>query len=140
MRAEAFVPVAPPRKCSGCRQLVPPGPCRTCRAQRDQDRDNADVRKWYRTSRWRRLRASAFRRDPLCAKCKSLGLVKVGTDADHRIPHDGDPRLFWELSNVQVLCAKHHSAKTRGEQLRRRQDAGDDRVIGDTDDEAIVEW
>ena len=37
------------------------------------------------------------------------------TDVDHIIPHRGDQKLFWDKSNWQALCHRHHSMKTRRE-------------------------
>ena len=35
------------------------------------------------------------------------------TDVDHIKPHRGDLKLFWDRSNWQALCHRHHSMKTR---------------------------
>jgi len=40
----------------------------------------------------------------------------VGTEVDHRVPHNGDVRLFFDESNLQTLCKPHHSRKTMREQ------------------------
>ena len=34
------------------------------------------------------------------------------TVVDHIIPHRGDRKLFWDESNWQSLCERHHNEKT----------------------------
>jgi len=43
------------------------------------------------------------------------GCYTKATDVDHIVPHRGDQRLFWDESNWQALCHRHHSIKTRSE-------------------------
>jgi 5-methylcytosine-specific restriction endonuclease McrA len=44
---------------------------------------------------------------PACVLCGQPAKV-----VDHITPHRGDEALFWDKSNWQPLCWKHHSAKT----------------------------
>ena len=53
-----------------------------------------------------------------CAKHKPLHPEEIrskATDVDHVIPFRGDMSLFWDESNWQALCHRHHSMKTRRE-------------------------
>lgn len=34
-------------------------------------------------------------------------------EIDHIIPHRGDPRFFWDLSNWEMAHGACHAAKTR---------------------------
>jgi 5-methylcytosine-specific restriction protein A len=43
------------------------------------------------------------------------GRYVKATDVDHIKPHRGDNVLFWDQSNWQSLCHRHHSVKTRNE-------------------------
>ena len=43
------------------------------------------------------------------------GRYVKATDVDHIVPHRGDKKLFWDESNWQALCHRHHSIKTRNE-------------------------
>lgn len=76
-------------------------------------------RGWYKLARWKRLRWATLVRDLFT--CQWPGCGKVEPDAsqlvcDHRIPHRGDPRLFWDPLNLWTLCKPHHdSAKQREE-------------------------
>jgi len=79
-------------------------------AYRD-DRPNASKRGYG--SRWRRARKMHLAENPLCVKCKEKGRIVVATVVDHIIPHKGDMNLFWDSSNWQSLCTKHHSIKTK---------------------------
>ena len=91
------------------------GRCRA-HALTEADRPNQDVRRWYRTARWARLRDQVRARNPLCIHCERAGRIEGWTDVDHIVPHRGDPRLFWDVDNLQGLCAGHHAEKTgRGE-------------------------
>lgn len=64
------------------------------------------------------MRANQLASNPLCAYCLSLGYVTAATIADHIKPHKGNPRLFWDTSNLQSLCkACHDSVKAREETI-----------------------
>jgi 5-methylcytosine-specific restriction protein A len=67
-------------------------------------------------ARWKHpvygLRAQCLRRDPLCVMCRRAGIVVPATDADHVVPHRGDPALFWNLANLQGLCGPCHGRKS----------------------------
>jgi 5-methylcytosine-specific restriction protein A len=39
----------------------------------------------------------------------------LATDVDHIVPHHNDPVLFWDRTNFQPLCHRHHAEKTRRE-------------------------
>ena len=52
---------------------------------------------------------------PFCVECMKEGKYIKATDVDHIVPHRGDQKLFWDQSNWQPLCHKHHSIKTRNE-------------------------
>jgi 5-methylcytosine-specific restriction protein A len=52
---------------------------------------------------------------PFCVQCKKQAEQTLATDVDHIIPHHGNARLFWDVTNYQALCKPHHSAKTATE-------------------------
>jgi len=109
---------APLRPCTypRCSVLVAGGGRCSIHRPTEADRPNADVRTWYRTPRWRALRAVVLRDQPVCPVCLAAGRRVPTADVDHKIRHDGDPGLFWSRQNLQALCHGHHSAKTgRGE-------------------------
>lgn len=108
------MPTAGPSNCTepGCGTKTTGGPCALHRRQKDRQRVNRDVRRLYHTARWQRLRKALFEADPLCALCREEGRVQVWTDLDHTKPHRGDLGLFWDVLNLQGLCARHHHEKT----------------------------
>lgn len=89
------------------------GRCATHAQQKERARPNADVRRWYHTARWQRLRLLVLREQPLCPLCREQGRYVAATDVDHDVPHRGDHARFWDRANLVALCHAHHSAKTR---------------------------
>ena len=66
----------------------------------------------YSTRRWRRVRKRQLSRQPLCRACQSDGKITPATEVDHIVRiADGGPA--WDPANLQSLCAKHHTIKTR---------------------------
>ncbi|GAB1379927.1 HNH endonuclease [Pararhodobacter aggregans] len=110
------MPSRAPRLC-GCGNTVPHGTRCACEVKRarergarhDRARPNSSQRGY--TSAWEKARKAFLRRHPRCAMCSAPATV-----VDHRIPHRGDQRLFWDQDNWQPLCAHHHNgAKQRME-------------------------
>lgn len=66
--------------------------------------------------RWQKARARHLRMNPLCVMCQAEDRVTAATVVDHRIPHRGDERLFWDETNWQSLCASHHSGQKQREE------------------------
>lgn len=63
-----------------------------------------------RSKRWPALRLAAKRRDGFkCVSCGAAGPLEV----DHIKPVRSHPELSFELSNLQSLCCRCHSRKTR---------------------------
>lgn len=81
---------------------------------------------WYGLGRWKRLRLAHLAREPLCVMCTEEGLVTAGTVVDHKDPHRGDEAKFWDASNLQTLCASHHSSDKQAIEKggKRRQRIG----------------
>ncbi|MDP1026382.1 HNH endonuclease signature motif containing protein [Sphingomonas sp. KR1UV-12] len=83
----------------------------------DRNRDQQAWRRWYKTSRWQKLRWSILVRDLFtCGMCGKLEPDTSQLVADHRRPHRGDERLFWDERNLWCLCKPcHDSTKQRQE-------------------------
>lgn len=76
-------------------------------------------RRWYKTARWQRLRWQVLVRDLFT--CRRCGRVEGDTSqlvADHRVPHRGDERLFWDEANLQCLCKLCHDSAKQSEERR----------------------
>ncbi|WP_223484720.1 HNH endonuclease signature motif containing protein [Stenotrophomonas indicatrix] len=84
----------------GCAAYQPP--------QRDRQAERALA---TNSTPWRRLRALVLAACPLCVACSAEGRIRAASHVDHR---DGDSRNN-ELSNLQGLCVRCHSAKTARE-------------------------
>lgn len=103
----------------GCRGFAEVrGRCPECASRAEQARAEEAGRIWYNTSRWRRLRVEVLEAADYMCQCEACALEGRATAAntvDHRIPHRGDPRLFWDRANLQAMSAECHSAKTARE-------------------------
>jgi 5-methylcytosine-specific restriction endonuclease McrA len=78
----------------------------------------------YTTKRWERLRLVKLAKNPCCEACLQVGEVTAAEAVDHRIPISERGRkqrlmseAFPPLDQLASLCASHHNAKTRAEQL-----------------------
>lgn len=98
----------------GCAVLTVARRCRAHAVEREHARPNYAIRRWYRTPRWKALRASILREQAY--KCDACGAVSLAMDIDHHEKHDGDPARFWNRANLHALCRLCHQRKTqRGE-------------------------
>jgi hypothetical protein len=79
-------------------------------------------RAWYRTQRWRKLRASQLAREPNCRTCERIGVRTPATVCDHCNPHRGNETLFWS-GPFQSLCASHHSSDKQALEMGRPRQA-----------------
>lgn len=73
--------------------------------QRDQ---NEPGRAWYHTTRWRRESDWHKTENPLCAECERQGRITPVYLTHHKIPHNGDYKLFWDQDNWESSCSEHH--------------------------------
>lgn len=57
-----------------------------------------------------------LREYPFCVMCEQEGNPLQRADVvDHIKPHKGDYERFWNDSNWQPLCIRHHNAKSARE-------------------------
>ncbi len=61
---------------------------------------------------WQSARTAYLAEHPLCRSCRQAGRVAEATVVDHIVPHRGDQRLFWDITNWQSLCKRCHDKKT----------------------------
>jgi len=66
----------------------------------------------YKLAAWQKLRLRHLCKYPLCVDCMKEGRSVLATIVDHIKDHVGNLDLFFDESNLQSLCAKHHSQKT----------------------------
>jgi len=90
------------------------------RAREDYRRRGTRQEQGY-TNDWLRAAADFRAEHPLCAMCLRRGRITPCQCVDHKIPHRGDPVLFWDRSNWQALCNPcHNGPKRREEEAARR--------------------
>jgi 5-methylcytosine-specific restriction protein A len=65
------------------------------------------------TREWEKARLRFLMDHPLCRHCEAQGIVQAAEEVDHIVPHRGDMELFWAMANLQALCKRCHSQKTR---------------------------
>lgn len=65
----------------------------------------------YNDRKWRALRASQLRKQPLCERCLEQGKVTAASVCDHIEPHKGNLEKFW-TGPFASLCKYHHDVKT----------------------------
>ncbi len=84
-----------------------PGPGR----HRDYDRHarDRDSARFYCSARWRTLRLSKLRQDPLCERCKAQGTLVPATIVHHKVERRDEPELELEWDNLESLCPSCHS-------------------------------
>ena len=99
----------------GCPELVPCGQ-RYCDRHRPLHVGEARsaAQRGY-GSKWQKASRQYLAAHPLCVRCLMEGRTTAASVVDHIVPHRGDMRLFWDESNWQPLCKRHHDVKTRNE-------------------------
>lgn len=99
--------------------LVRDGTSRCSKHQREAWAKKPTATKRITGRRLQAMRASLFRREPLCAECKVQGKVVLATQRDHVIPlAEGG---LDDASNEQGLCDACHEGKSLAESLRARR-------------------
>lgn len=89
---------------------------------RDRQRSAAQPwRGWYKTARWQKLARAVFERDHYI--CQRSGVVCTGKApapnspvANHKTPHRGDPKLFWDPANIETVCKRVHDSEIQREE------------------------
>lgn len=124
------MPMAPPRRCPGCRELVTARRCPTCTRTTDIRRGNSSQRLYG--WRWHKARTAFLQQHGLCIDCLKEQVYTVANVVDHQPPHRGDPVKFWDRSTWFPRCKHHHDVKTAtqdgGFGHERHQQTGHDRT------------
>lgn len=92
----------------GCKTIIEDGPGRC-----PEHRHNKPGSRGY-GSRWRRLRASYIRQQPLC---EEDGCDRPAVEVHHRDHRGPNGPRFYDRDNLQALCAHLHRTTT---QARRK--------------------
>lgn len=98
-----------------CRELIEPGQ-RYCEKHKKLKPITDEVKRSSTAmgydAKWRKVRLSYLRENPLCVECLKKEIITPATIIDHIEPHKGNRELFWDKSNWQPLCKMHHDVKT----------------------------
>lgn len=81
------------------------------KARHDANRPNARQRGY--DGKWQLARAAFLKAHPNCVMCGAVARV-----VDHKTPHRGDRKLFWQRSNWQPLCTPCHSSCKQSQEAR----------------------
>ena len=112
------MPSKAPRICQ-CGRVTPAGTRCECQIKRDKERkarfeaSRPSARQRGYDSKWEQARADFLARNPVCVKCPDPATI-----VDHKTPHKGDMRLFWDRKNWQPLCVHCHSSSKQREERR----------------------
>lgn len=63
-------------------------------------------------ARWIRESKQYLAKHPYCVHHLEMGRMVKSNVVDHKVPHKGDHKLFWDRSNWQALCFSCHNCKT----------------------------
>lgn len=94
----------------------------TCPCQRgrkssaDKQRPTASARGYG--TKWGRERAEYLLDHPWCTRCLTRGIRTAATVINHKIPHKGEPRLFWNRRNWEAVCPPCHNSLIQSEERR----------------------
>jgi 5-methylcytosine-specific restriction endonuclease McrA len=67
-------------------------------------------------ARWQRERLIFLANNPLCERCEAQGKAESATVVNHRTPHRGDQKLFWDRANWEPTCKPHHDGVIQAEE------------------------
>ena len=82
----------------------------------DKNRDETQPwRTWIHSTRWRRASNAHKAANPLCAECERQGRITPVYLVHHKIPHEGNYALFWDVNNWESLCDACHEVEHKGE-------------------------
>lgn len=76
--------------------------------EHDARRRRQPHRKLYKDPRWIHGREVHLGQHPLCVYCHQSGVVRAATVVNHKIPHRGDVKLFFDPANWESCCAPCH--------------------------------
>lgn len=108
-----------PRICA-CGHVVASGVKCACQVKRDAERKArfdekrpcASVRGY--DSKWTQARAGYLAKHTKCVRCGAPSTV-----VNHKTPHKGDKKLFWDRNNWEAVCSPCHNGPIQSQEKRR---------------------
>lgn len=99
----------------GCSILTREKYCEKHRAEMSAQVPRESAAKRGYNFKWRSESKKYLSEHPWCAQCAKKNIRMAAVLVDHKTPHKGDQRLFWNKANWQGLCWSCHSKKTAKE-------------------------
>ena len=59
----------------------------------------------YKKNKWKVAAKNFIYHNPVCRYCGHMSTV-----VNHKIPHKGDERLFWDILNWEPVCKQCHDS------------------------------
>ena len=111
-----IIPSKPLKPCRqpGCKNVTASLYCETHVLNKKDTKRGSAAKRGY-GSRWQKYRRVYLINHPFCVECEKENTITLATVVDHIIPHKGSLELFWDESNHQPLCKRHHDIKTQRE-------------------------
>lgn len=60
--------------------------------------------------KWQQARLGFLKKNPLCEDHQARGVFVQATVVDHKVPHRGNMKVFWDKSNWAGLCKHCHDS------------------------------
>lgn len=95
----------------GCPHLTSQTYCLNCAVDREHGRPNFNLRRLYRTARWRSLRSLVLQEEPTCPECMHEGFITPSLDVHHT--EKATDANFFNRDILQALCHPHHAKHTQ---------------------------
>lgn len=96
----------------GCKKYANRG-CKYCEDhKKEKPTGTTSVWKYLYNNKWEIERKEYLIDHCWCVECLKNNIYTLATEVDHKIPHEGNMKLFWDKSNWQALCKSCHSRKT----------------------------
>lgn len=92
-------------------------------AEYDKARNEDETRKKYQTNQWRTLRIHVLHRDPYCVRhmAQTPPMRVPSTTVNHIKKARDFPELFFDINNLEGVCAPCHSSDIQAEERRAEQ-------------------
>lgn len=71
---------------------------------------------WAKSKRWKLLRERQLRLEPFCQCPHCLSKQVPAEVVDHKIPHRGDSKLFFDADNLQSMAKSCHDSRKQSEE------------------------
>jgi 5-methylcytosine-specific restriction protein A len=72
--------------------------------------DSESYQAWYRSKRWAKVRQQQLAKQPYCQCPHHVGHKIPAQVVDHKEPHKGDARKFWDTRNLQSMTKHCHDS------------------------------